>query len=322
MTPNPSPTNTENNNKGSESKNANEKPAPSRNPAVPTPVPQPVDPRKLDDDVRRLLKFYGMTDIDFVEVDEGPLKHVVQINPNVRTTGSVQPRKESIPTSKSCKYVNFEFQQYILFFFTASNGTTNLGQTTTTPKTPTLEERVAHGDVKVGPTIPVRVDEKDHAASSSGVREVFPDGKEEAKPKDSTAETPKVEKTQGESATKTDAQPQETDNQTNIATSSATETTTTTSNAQPATETPKGLTQEEEERIVGNIIKQVTPLVEELVAKELRKLRGGSEVDDDAFDFIPFPFMFAHGGPVFSAQGTGPSNQGQFRGQQSTSQGV
>jgi len=84
------------------------------------------------------------------------------------------------------------------------------------------------------------------------------------------------------------------------------ETLSTSVSASKQDETPekKEITKEDEEQIVASVLKQMTPIVEQMVAAEVRRVRNGQEDDND---FVPFPFMFG-GGPVFVGprDGTGP----------------
>lgn len=133
------------------------------------------------------------------------------------------------------------------------------------PKT-TLEERVTRGEAQVGPTVPVRQEQESNQKRTTGIKQVFPEpGTEDAKIASEQLNKSEEEK---EEAIKTPAPAQQT-----------------------LTMTP-----EEEKKIVEDIIKKITPLVEELVANEIRRIRrGGKDDDGDDGSFVPFPFMF--GGP-------------------------
>ena len=143
---------------------------------------------------------------------------------------------------------------------TASDTTTS---TKSQPKV-TLEERVARGEVQVGPTVPVRQEQESNQNRTTGIKQVFPaPGTEDAK--NASEQSNKSEK---EEAVKTPS---------------------------PAQETPT-ITPEDEKKIVEDILKKITPLVEELVANAIRRIRrGGKDDDGDDDGFVPFPFMF--GGP-------------------------
>ncbi|CAF1483949.1 unnamed protein product [Rotaria magnacalcarata] len=69
------------------------------------------------------------------------------------------------------------------------------------------------------------------------------------------------------------------------------------------------LPKEEEEKIVETVIKQLTPIVEQLVAAELRRVLSGQNNQDDDNDFAPFPFMFASSAPMFVSSHGDPSTQ-------------
>lgn len=60
------------------------------------------------------------------------------------------------------------------------------------------------------------------------------------------------------------------------------------------------VTPEEEKKIVESVLKQLTPLVEQLVAAEIRRVLSGQTDSDDDNGFVQFPFMFG-GGPIFAA---------------------
>jgi hypothetical protein len=80
-------------------------------------------------------------------------------------------------------------------------------------------------------------------------------------------------------------------------------------------ETPEKteITKEDEEQIVASVLKQMTPIVEQMVAAEVRRVRSGQEDDND---FVPFPFMFG-GGPIFAGPHDGTAPQG-FQQQQAS----
>ena len=145
----------------------------------------------------------------------------------------------------------------------------------------TLEERVARGEAQVGPTVPVRQEQQANQTATTGIRQVFPlageDQRQERSPSPSLQRSVSPSSGQDESkkAPETSGNNQST-------------------TQQPAAEKEtKSVTPEEEEQIVASILKQLTPLVEELVANEVRRVRRGLSVDSDELESLPFPFMFA-----------------------------
>ncbi|CAM4947820.1 unnamed protein product [Rotaria socialis] len=78
------------------------------------------------------------------------------------------------------------------------------------------------------------------------------------------------------------------------------------------------LSKEEEEKVVETVIKQLTPLVEQLVAAELRRVLSGQNSQDADNDFVPFPFMFASSAPMFASSHGDPSTQNFQQQQQPT----
>jgi hypothetical protein len=64
----------------------------------------------------------------------------------------------------------------------------------------------------------------------------------------------------------------------------------------------------------------LTPIVEQLVAAEVRRTLSGQTDSDDENGFVPFPFMFGGGGPILIGPGGGPPPQGFQRQQQQQQQ--
>lgn len=178
----------------------------------------------------------------------------------------------------------------------------------------TLEERVSRGEAQTGPTIPlVQVAPKDYEPSPN-VRQVYPplseaeqvEQRKQAQlqanqPASTSSSTTTTEQKKPEGTTSTEQKQEEkkSDETTSVNVSS--------------TEKKEGekkveITPEEEQKIVESVLKQLTPVVEQFVAAEIRRALRGQTDSDDENGFMPFPFMFG-GGPMFAAPRTGPAGQ-------------
>ena len=168
----------------------------------------------------------------------------------------------------------------------ANKSAENQSQQETKPKV-TLEERVARGEAQVGPTVPLRQGQENNENAPTGIKQVFPPvaNQEHVETNSSNLSTASEQsKTSENNASTKDAKP-----------------------AQTASQEAITVTPEEEKKIVEDVIKKLTPLVEELVANEIRRIRRGLSDDNDEAGFAPFPFLFG-GGPMFARSGQGSFN--------------
>ena len=163
----------------------------------------------------------------------------------------------------------------------------------------TLEERVSRGEAQVGPTVPVRPEQDANSTITAGIRQIFPPAQEDQLQSSTSSQTaataPPEEKLESNAKT-SEKEPSSTA-------------------SQPSKQETTGITQEEEEKIVQNILKQLTPLVEELVANEVRRIALGSSDSNSEAGFVPFPFMV-------STLSGGPPMQGSFQGPQTNNGAV
>lgn len=170
----------------------------------------------------------------------------------------------------------------------------------------TLEERVSRGEAQTGPTIPlVQVAPKDYEPAPN-VRQVYPplSASEQAEqqkqaqlqanqPAPASSSTSTTEQKKPEETAST--QQKEEEKKSDAATP------TDVSSTQPKQGEKKvEVTPEEEQKIVESVLKQLTPIVEQFVAVEIRRALSGQTDSDDENGFMPFPFMLG-GGPLFAA---------------------
>ena len=183
----------------------------------------------------------------------------------------------------------------------------------------TLEERVSRGEAQTGPTIPlVQVAPKDYEPSPN-VRQVYPPLSEAEQVEQrkqaqlqanqpaatssstTTAEQKKPEGTASAETTSTQQKQEEKkSDETTPVNASSTE--------KKEGEKKVEITPEEEQKIVESVLKQLTPVVEQFVAAEIRRALRGQTDSDDENGFMPFPFMFG-GGPMFATPRAGPAGQ-------------
>jgi hypothetical protein len=135
----------------------------------------------------------------------------------------------------------------------------------------TLEERVSRGEAQTGPTIPLSQVQQQDNESSPKIRQVYPPQNQEQQQNQFQL--------QSSSSTATEEEP------TSAYISSSQQ-----GGAQPK----KELTHEEEKKIVDTVLKKLTPLVEQLVAAEVRRvlsggLRGGvgDEISGYSYNITP-----------------------------------
>ena len=134
----------------------------------------------------------------------------------------------------------------------------------------------------MGPTVPLRQEQQGNQNASTGIKQVFPQPGTEGQ-----------QDQQGEAKVSTSASAGS-NQQSNQSQGDAAK------NEGAATNEAPKITPEEEKKIVEDIIKRITPLVEELVASELHRIRHGGQLnddDDEAGGFMPFPFVIG-GGPA------------------------
>ena len=181
----------------------------------------------------------------------------------------------------------------------------------------TLEERIASGEAQKGPTIPLRNLQQQGTEAPTAIRQVYPPvsgsqqqqqqtqaggyGQQTQVEPPKQAEQPKQEEQlkqeeplKQEGPSKSEEQ-KKSEEQTKSDESSETKVS---SPSHGQTEEKKEITKEDEEKIVESVLKQMTPIVEQLVAAEVRRTllsKEGGQDDDN--DFVPFPFMFG-GGPM------------------------
>jgi len=196
----------------------------------------------------------------------------------------------------------------------------------------TLEERISRGEAQSGPTIPASYYQQDNKPLTD-VRQVYPPlnaaQQQEQKRQAQLQANPPVqssqpstspstnqeEKKETEEKKQTEEKQKSEEQQKSEEKQTSEEIVSTSVSASKQDETPekKEITKEDEEQIVANVLKQMTPIVEQMVAAEVRRARNGQEDDND---FVPFPFMFG-GGPVFTGPRDGTVPQG-FQQQQAS----
>ena len=206
----------------------------------------------------------------------------------------------------------------------------NAGKPTTdeTKAKVTLEERVSRGEARTGPTVPLlQAQSPSDYEPSPNVRQVYPPlSPTQQQEQQKQAQQQANQSGQQQEQQKQGQQQQQPNQPTQVTQSSTTEekkVTTeeqkkpegTTSTAAPSsqqseTKQKQEVSPEEEKKIVESVIKQLTPLVEQFVASEIRRALSGQTDSDDENGFLPFPFLFGGagaGGPLF-ASGNGGVN--------------
>ncbi|CAF1636252.1 unnamed protein product, partial [Adineta ricciae] len=269
-----------------------------------------------DDNIRRLLSYYHLDDREVVEVDDGPAHRFLLVHPERPLPPYVQQNKQLLQQLQGGPTI-------------LSPPALPSGQQTRPAPTPsqpapgretpsddgkpkvTLEERLASGEAQKGPTIPLRNLQQQGTEAPTAIRQVYPpvSGSQQQQQKtqaggygqQTQVEQPKQEeqlkeeeplKQEGPSKSEEQKKPEE---QTKSDESSETKVS---SSSSGQTDEKKEITKEDEEKIVESVLKQMTPIVEQLVAAEVRRTllaKEGGQDDDN--DFVPFPFMFG-GGPM------------------------
>lgn len=169
----------------------------------------------------------------------------------------------------------------------------------------TLEERLSSGAAKLGPTVPSNQEQDQNNQSSPTIHQVYPPTSEGQQEDQS-----KQDQLQASQASQPEDQEQKQKAEGENKSEQAESTDASAPKQDEAQEKPK-LTEDEEKKVVDSVLKQLTPLVEQLVAAEVRRiLLGGQNNQDDENDFVPFPFMFASGAPAFVSSHGGPPPQG------------
>ncbi|CAF4040420.1 unnamed protein product [Rotaria sordida] len=273
-----------------------------------------------DENIRRLLRFYHIDDGDIVEVADGSVPRVVLLHPERPLPAYIQQNPQllkNIQKNTTNASVLPQNGINVLPNLLHGNNTKKVPQkpTTTTETKPkvTLGERLSRGETQPGPTIPLHQQQRQQQQqqqqqghpSTTRIHQVYPhisDIQQEEQLRQA-----KLQANQSNNDEKT------------IKEEISTTTTDTSSTKQDKKQEKKEITREDEEKIVAAVLKRLTPIVEQRVAEELRRIQTGEMDQYDDEDFMPFPLMFStRGAPIFIPPHRGPS-QG-FRPPQSQQQ--
>jgi hypothetical protein len=179
----------------------------------------------------------------------------------------------------------------------------------TKPKV-TLEERVSRGEASIGPTVPANQAQQVNSTLATGIRQVFPTTSDDQLQALGVNALPSVndepKKSVEAAATKESATPSNTNNEPKKSVEAAA----TNASAAPSNTNneTKEITGEDQEKIVAIILKQLTPLVEGLVANEIDRARKGITGNSNLNGSMPFPFMMSGNGPMLSTLVQGQTN--------------
>ncbi|CAF2244175.1 unnamed protein product [Rotaria magnacalcarata] len=301
--------------------------------------------QKLDIDVRRILQFYHIDDGDLVEVDDGPIHRLVLVHPERPLPAYIQRDKsllEQLQNSDNVIAAPSTPAQHKTDDLTLSKPQDEEKSPTEEAKSKvTLEERLSRGEAKLGPTIPSSQIQEQNNQLSTGIHQVYPaeretheqdqqklDQSQDQQKQNQSQDQQKQNQSQDQQK-QDQSQDQQKQDQSQASQSSQSPTLSSTNDeektkaedqtksekpASPNGSVPEQtkatvLPKEEEEKIVETVIKQLTPIVEQLVAAELRRVLSGQNNQDDDNDFAPFPFMFASSAPMFVSSHGDPSTQ-------------
>jgi hypothetical protein len=297
----------------------------------PPPKPQKAVIQREDEGIRLLLRYYHIDDSDIVEVAGGSVQRLVLIHPERPLPPYILQNKQLLQKLQSGLPCIFHSQNKIFVFQSLdwtnassvqengfnnppnqlnNNGQASQEATATSAETKpkiTLEERVSRGEAQIGPTVPLRHEQKQENSSSIGVHQVYPQlNKAQQEEQQKQA---KLQATQP--PINDEKQPKKEISAANDVSSSS---------KQDETKQTKGITHDDEEKIIATVLKQLAPIVEKRVAAELRRIQSGETDQDEDDNIIQFPFMLGGGFPFFGAPHGGPPPQVSREQQQQSSQ--